>query len=678
MAMASGREFAYDPARPSMLGPWSSLESPPPPSAQARLLSRLAMGAVLFALVSATYAAWHQYWTYDEPVHLAWSERLLDSRIAERDSQERFNTKTPVMLPHVVCRKLLARLGVVDQRALRFATRLPTLLCLAALLWATHAIAYRWRGATAAALAVVAVSLDPNLVAHGSLATVDMPYTLASLLTLGAALRFARGPSLAGGAAIGLALGFALVAKFSAVLLLGGLLLLPLARERRANGARARLPLLAGSGLLALATGMAVICGAYLFLQVGEPLGRIELRSFLGRYAKVWPDLALPLPAAFITGLDRSLAFERNKLWNAYLLGQLFPRGVFYYFAVLWLLKTPLLALGAQGLGLLRAARLGALSSPPGRYLALNGLLTLIYFSLFFHAQLGYRFVLTCIPIAWMLAAAGLAPLLARRAAGWGLAVAALASAGENLAYFGNPLSFSNAVVWPKHQVFRLMADSNLDWGQNRDKIDGWLAKRPPTHLDPAHLLPGHNTFGLNDLAGISGFERRRWLRENASPAGHLGHTYLWFNLGDQLFQRYLDEQRRYAPSALGPELCPPELPLTRLEGGEKRPFSVAESPARGTSWIACVSTRKGMDFGLRSGRGSLQVGHLGANQACRPEMIHDRQILWYRLEPGLHAFCVAELPLRRPWLGYRFEGEWMVRGRPASLNIREAPVKLE
>lgn len=651
---------------------------PPPPAyvAGARGLRHIALGAVLFALLGATYSAWNQYWTYDEPVHLGWSERLLDSGIVERDSQERYNTKTPVMLPHVMVRKLAARLGVADPRALRFAARLPTLLCLAALLWATYAISRRWLGATVAPLAVVAVALDPNLIAHGSLATVDLPYALATLLTLGAALGFARRPSLAGGAVIGAALGFAFAAKFSAVLLLLGLPFLPLAIERRPDGWFPQLRLLLASALLALAVTVAVICGAYLFIQVGVPLRSVGLRStVLQRLARAWPSLALPLPAPFLTGLDRSIAFEREKVWNTYILGRLYPNGVWFYFPLLWLLKTPLLALAAQVLGLVRAARDGLLHNPAGRYLAANLLVALVYFSLFFHAQIGYRFVLMCVPVAWMLAAAGLAPLLARKGPALGLAAAALVATGENAMYFGNPLSFTNAAVWPKRQVFRLLADSNLDWGQNRDKIDRWLAERAPTYLEPLHVLPGRNAFGLNSLAGVSDFERRRWLRENADPGGHFGHTYLWFQVDDALFQRFIDEKRRFAPSALAERLCPAGLEMTPMRGGEDRSLSVAEAPARGTSWIACVSTRKGMDFGLRSDDGTLLLGHYQADEVCRTETVEDGQVAWYRLEPGLHALCAVEVPLRRPWLGYRFDGKWMIRGRPASLNVREAPV---
>src|SRR5436190_14600938 len=90
----------------------------------------LAAAAVGHALVSAA----REGWTYDEPIHLQWSERLLDSHVTERASQERFNSKTPIMVPGVLARKAARAAGIRDEGALRFAARVPTAVWLAALL----------------------------------------------------------------------------------------------------------------------------------------------------------------------------------------------------------------------------------------------------------------------------------------------------------------------------------------------------------------------------------------------------------------------------------------------------------------------------------------------------------------------------------------------------------------
>ena len=75
----------------------------------------------------------------------------------------------------------------------------------------------------------------------------------------------------------------------------------------------------------------------------------------------------------------------------------------------------------AEIYGLWRTVRGGGLVASLGAQLLLATLLLhLGYFSLLFRTQVGYRFVLMCLPLAYLLAAAGLAPLAAHRWASGG------------------------------------------------------------------------------------------------------------------------------------------------------------------------------------------------------------------------------------------------------------------
>jgi hypothetical protein len=243
----------------------------------------------------------------------------------------------------------------------------------------------------------------------------------------------------------------------------------------------------------------------------------------------------------------------------------------------------------------------------------------------------------------------------------------------ENLGYLGNPLSFTNAAVWPKRQAFRIIADSNLDWGQNRDKIVGWLRERrlSRTHLDPVHLLPGHNTFSVNEIAGVFDFERHRWLREHADPRGHFGHTYLWFDVSNELADRFMNEQRHLRPEATAGQWCPPELEYERHGPGSKVRFVRDEAPEPGATWVVCVEVRKGCDLGLRSLVGQLRFGRLTARGRCRTELVEESEEAWYRLDRGVHGLCAEEIPNRRAYLPYYYEGQWLVRNRGTGLNLR-------
>jgi 4-amino-4-deoxy-L-arabinose transferase-like glycosyltransferase len=625
-----------------------------PATTAPRRVGLIAAGVVTFALANALWSAWDQGWTYDEPFHLEWSQRLLETGEGERDSQQRFNSKTPITLVNVLAQKAAAAVGVDSDRALRFAARLPSVGWLALLLAATAACARRWFGPTAGLLALTAAALEPNLVAHASLVTVDVAYALATLLVLAAGLGFAEKPSAGRGALLGLALGLALTAKFSALLLLVGLAPLLLTAGRRwLSGIAA-----------AVAVAWLALCAAYLFRDMAPALGSVAWHSApfatLARHA---PSLHLPLPTAFLSGLDRSLTAERGE-WNVLILGRRYPHGVWYYFLLLWLLKTPVALLAAELAGSARAR------GPAARLLAWNVALALVYFSCFFHAQIGYRFALMAVPLALILAAAG----LARTRIAWPAAAAALAlAAAENAMYFGNPLAFTNAAVWPKRNVYRLMADSNVDWGQDRERIERRLARADASTsaLDPVHIVPGHNTIDLNLLAGLWDFERFRWVRERLTPAGHFGHTYLWYDVDNTAFDEFLAASRRLETGAVDEQLCPESLTLSRIEAAERVPLTLDRNPAPGAGFVLCVENRKPLDLALKVKDGRVEYGPLRSADDCAAELVASGQVSWYRLEAGRHALCARPVPNRRDWLAYSLDAAWQVRGHGAAIAVR-------
>lgn len=626
------------------------------------------------ALAHGVYCAYDQDTTRDERVHIEWSRRLLQG-IDERESVARFESKTPVSLPSVLLIRTAEAAGIVDWRRHLFAGRLATVAATALLLAAVYGLTRRLWPAPAPSLAVVATALDPSVVGNGTLITADVPYALGVVLTAWAALRFAAVPRLASAVLLGAALGLALVAKFSGVLLVLALLLLPVLGPRRAPGdGRAPRRLIFLYVALVPAVSAAVLCAAYLFHNVGVPLGDLTLGSkpftFL---ARTFPGLRLPLPAAFLTGIDHTMVRESG--WPVYLFGRLHTEGVWYYFPVHWLLKTPLMLLLATAAGLGAAAWTGSLLRQPGpRFVAAVLALHLAYFSFVFDAQIGYRFVLMGVPLAYALAAGAVVRCTSSRlrvvAAG-----ALLFTLVENAAYWGNPLAFTNAAVWPKESVWRLIADSSVHYGQDRDRIRRWLLQSgaADSQLDPLHVVPGHMTIDSNLLAGITDPERYRWLRENLPPTGHVGYTHLSWDISEADFGRFLDEKRRVETSASAAAACE-ALALERYPPGARIALRLDEPPGRIRSFVVCASVAKTTDLAFKVQSGIVRFG-VDRSGECRTETLTDGDVSWYRLEPGVHRFCLQEVPNARAFLPYSLEGSWRAPGRSVSLAwAEEAP----
>jgi hypothetical protein len=625
------------------------------------LLPGLACAVALYALGCAGWAAWDQDVTYDEPFHLGWTERLLASRQDERASQYRYNSKTPIMVPNVLARQAARGTGVSDPRWLLFAARVPTLLWLPALFAGAFALGRRLGGPQAGWLAVLACGLDPNLAAHASLATVDAASAATTLLVLLAGLRCAEQPGASRGAALGAAVGLALTAKFSALLLLPGLLGLALVRPLAPATARSRTLAVLG----AVASACLLICASYLFVRVGHRLDSQVWRSApLRSVAAAAPALRSPLPLAFLTGIDASLADERLD-WNVYLLGQRYRGGVPWYFAVVAALKTPLALLLPTLLGVWLVPR-----TREALFVAFNLALQLGYFSLLFRGQIGYRYVLMAIAPVYVLAAAGLARRAWPRPAGWALLAGALL---EGLPYLGNPLAFTNAAVQPKATVYRLMADSNLDWGQDRDRIQRYLAqaRASNTQLDPLHILPGHVTLSVNVLAGIWDFEQHRFAREQLTPDGHYGFTHVFFQITPEQFDRFLGEARRLLPA--DQPLCPDDLPWEPLGAGRRRYFDIPDPPDPESRYLLCVETRRGVDLALKAVKGAVHYGPLREG-TCTTQTVVDGQSSWWRLEPGRHGLCADEIQNRRSWLPSAFQGVLVARRHGARVAVRKLP----
>lgn len=621
---------------------------------------------MLFSLAAASASAWVQGETYDEPDHIAYARRLVETGETERLSVLHYNSKTPGTVPNAIVRQAARNwLGVRGPDRLRFFSRLPTVAALALLLGTVFVMGRRFLGETAACLATTACALDPNLIANSSVATVDAVYALAVLLTLGAVLWMVERPSIGRATAVGAALGLAFAVKFSAFLLIPSVLVFPwlLPAMRARLGTWRVVP-----GALAAAAVMLLVIGAaYRFHNVGVEINDVGWRSpQMLRLHSLVPHLRLPVPADFVTGFDL-LAVAVDKDYPVVLLGRHHPRGAWYYFLVVWLLKEPVLLLAAQVFGLARTVATGALwTHPVLAYLALSLAVALVYFSCFFATQVGLRFVLMCLPLLALIAAAGLAPLAGTARGKWWVFVVAAAALGENAAYLGHHLAFTNAAVRPKREAFRLLSNSNLDWGQNDEKIRGWLEERGlgAAAFNPVHAVPGDNVFGLNVLAGVGKFRQHLWLREHASPLAHLGHTYLRFHIDPATYERMLEEDRRLRPSTVDAHLCEGVAPGDPLADGAPL---VLPDLGRTQGIVFCLTAGSRVDVGLIADQGSVGLGPAGQPLRDQP-LLREGEQTWYRLPAGTSALAAfASSGLR---------GRWALKGGPVSLATGRVAVE--
>lgn len=343
------------------------------------------------------------------------------------------------------------------------------------------------RGPTFALLVLALYALHPIVLAHGHLATTDLPITAAAVLVAFAAARCLerRGPAPL--VALGLALGLAFATKLSALLLLPGLALAAAWTAARGLGRYAgpaparRALLLARDVLAAAALAVLVVNAAYGFQRTGwrvdallaepEPERALTTARYHGalldqrsplRHLPGW--LRVPLPYPYVFGLSAVEAQAADGHGN-----HLFGRTWAWmpaYFPALLLLKTSLGLLALFGLGL-ALARPRLPTSP--RALVFVALpLGWLLLAMSARLNVGVRHVLPVVPFMILLAARGAERLLAHdRPAARRLALGLLGlTAAEAIAATPDHLSHFSWLVGGDGPGHRLNVVGE-DWAQD-------------------------------------------------------------------------------------------------------------------------------------------------------------------------------------------------------------------
>jgi hypothetical protein len=350
-----------------------------------------------------------------------------------------------------------------------------------------------------ALLAVAMVAFDPNILAHGHYATTDLGATffiLAACIAWDAFLGSRRKLHLM---IAGILLGFAIGTKFSALMLLPVFTILYLARWWQQKKLFSfshfiRSLLVVGSiGYLALVAvylpEAKYFVPSWAIKRPGPPVYTVincknpagDLLCRVGHLASLqWNSL--------YQGLS-NFAQHNAGGHPAYLLGQISQNGWWYYFPVVFLVKTPTADLVL--FGFLMAAGLAMWLRNRSRKMykvgpswATVAIPALIYFgmSMTSRIDLGVRHLLPFYPFFFIALAVGFFTLMQTH---WPRRIAPLLIgiifllAGESLAAFPNYLSFFNLVSGGTGEGPRYLLDSNIDWGQDLKKLKAYMNVHP-------------------------------------------------------------------------------------------------------------------------------------------------------------------------------------------------------
>jgi Dolichyl-phosphate-mannose-protein mannosyltransferase len=348
--------------------------------------------------------------------------------------------------------------------------------------------------------------LEPNLLANGPLVDTDVAAALGIFAAVYAFYRYVKRPTALRLVECGLATGICLAFKHSGLIVFPILAALGFAElltrrsaapsgasEGVSNRAATRRHALRLAGAL-VAIGLmawAVLWSVYGFrfrarpapLEMTPPLaeylkgvGHPALKSHLETSALLTLSRLKVLPESYLYGLSDVLTVSAGPR-PTFIFGRLYPSARWFYFPAALLIKSTLgfllLLLMVPAARILRGTERRRevlfLMIPPAIYLAA---------SMTSGLNVGVRHVLPVYPFLLLLAAAG-GIALARQNRRWAYAVAALVffHAASSLRAYPHYLAYSNQAWGGPAETYRVLSDSNVDYGQSLKAVADYLAE---------------------------------------------------------------------------------------------------------------------------------------------------------------------------------------------------------
>ncbi|TDD86822.1 ArnT family glycosyltransferase [Actinomadura rubrisoli] len=370
-----------------------------------------------------------------------------------------------------VGRHLLYESGNDAQRLL-LAARLPMIVLTLLFGLVVFAFARDLAGPVGGLMALALYAFSPDVIAHGSLATLDVP-AAGFLLTAVWLLWRARHRPVLYLPLAGVALGAALATKMSTLPAVPVLLALAILSVRRTGDRRSIARPVAAAGGTAL-IAIAVVWACYLAvdprLRWTTPATVPDIGGMRGLLAD-W----LPFPSPYRDGMRVQFGFE-DSTWSGFLFGRLYRGSRWYYLPSALLVKTPLGALVLWAAGI--AAMVTVPRLRPAAPYVLVPVAALLAAAMSGSRDLGVRYVIF-VPMFLAVAAAGATAFRWRRApaATAALLLFVAVSVLRTHPYY---LPYSNEAFGGPSKTHLRLHDSNVDWGQDLERLADHLRRRYP------------------------------------------------------------------------------------------------------------------------------------------------------------------------------------------------------
>ncbi len=410
-----------------------------------------------------------------------------------------------------------------DANAIAHAARLPMLFFFIL----TAGVIFIWTrsrfGNTAAYMALVVFCFSPSIMAHAGFVTNDVASACGALVGLFAFAYFLRQPTYIRAFIAGLGLGFALLTKFSNVLLIPLFLGFALCYTYFSSNAERSSLTLRLSALLKISIKIGTICAVAIIVCV-YPLyalhvshypaekQRLDTHAITNGFSLTGPlvwlsDKPVVRPFAhFILGVSMNV-IRTGGVSKSYLAGEISNDAPTLYFPIAYLIKEPLpwilltiLGLSAGIFGFFKQVTMKRRSDKDAFFTTYQDELLMVSWifaygglSIAGNLAIGIRHIfplypfiimLVCGMIVWAISYMAKRHATYSRIAHVGVWLLIIWYVVENLIAFPFYLPYFNQLVGGSKNGGAYLNDSNVDWGQELIRLRAWLDENNVTRIE--------------------------------------------------------------------------------------------------------------------------------------------------------------------------------------------------
>jgi Dolichyl-phosphate-mannose-protein mannosyltransferase len=502
---------------------------------------RLVLAFILLQyLINGVFYLRAQSLTFDETSHLSYATRLLKGHPERVDQMD--NSKMPITVINLIpriCSQILnpglkkTDYGASDVFVGRYITLLVSVFTiLLVYYWAKEIYGYR-----AGLFSAFLISVCPNMIANSGLVTTDSYSMLFLALTFYSLWKFCNYPGIKHFVFFSLVVAVSQLVKQS-LFHLYVLLPIVIAIYFLIYKPRINFSNLVSYLILFFFINWVVINLGYGFRDTNTELGHFRFYSNSFQHLQeIFPSrIPIPLPKAFITGLDLSKYYDqigggdyvKSTFSDITILGRSSKGGSFwYYYFVSLLFKTPIASLlfMFSGIVLIAKKRTAAVFFKNEFFLFAPVIYFIVFMSFFYKTQIGIRQMIFIYPFLYVICGALFYWLNAKQIkifviAGCVFLVISI------LPYWRNYYPYTNELIADKKMAYKYVGCGNLEFNQSKFFYSAFLDAHPEVQMAPVKPAPGIFLIGLNDYLDVWNLHHYAWL-SRFRPVGEVAYNGL-------------------------------------------------------------------------------------------------------------------------------------------------------